>query len=210
MRDFTGEWVPADDPKDAMFAQFYVDAVIDKDATAKARAEDPAAMPVWKDVAFARMRSSLDPKSEWNKEVDGQRGEEIKHRFAKAWATFEHGALGELSGTPLQQWGAIPKSVVKGLNQQGLLSVEDVAAVPDNHLPILGKGGSSIREQARVFLKPKDQAVAALEQDNDDLRRQLQELSARMDQMMNMPAVEAGGDAPKKRGRPPMNKALES
>lgn len=208
MRDFQGRWENADDPQDGMAVQFYADIAIDKEATEAARQEDPGALPVWKDVARAIIRSRNDQKSEWDKLIDGPEGERLKMQFGKAWASFEHGALGEIVGTPLQEWGAIPRSVVKGLNQQGLVSVEDVAGVPDAQLAVLGKGGSALRESARVFLKPKDKAIVGLEKDNEDLRSKLQELEARMEQMLNMPAVEPEGG--KRRGRPPMNKAMEA
>lgn len=206
MRDFQGQWVPSDDPNDGMHAMFYVDTVEDVEGTRLAREADPTALLVWKEVAKVRKRSANDGKTEWDTQVK----DADKQQFGKAWAAFEKGAIGEIVGTPLHEWAAIPRSVVRGLYQQGVMSVEDVAAMVDADLPVLGKGGYALRAQARVFLKPKDKAVAELERDNVNLHQKIKELEARLEQAVNMPRVEPEDAAPKRRGRPPINKELAS
>jgi hypothetical protein len=216
MRDYAGHWHPADKYEtDAMKVQFYTEATEDEEAMDKALAEDGDDRIIWKDAAFARLQSPADPKSKWDYDVEKfdrqaiQRGkphEQLKVRFRTAWEAFERGAKDEIVGTPLSEWPEMTRAMVKNLNQLGFLSVEDVAAVHDDHLAQLGQHGRKVRDRARVFLEPRDKAQATMQTKIDQQANEIENLKAMIEQMKNMPAVpQADGAeaAPKRRGRPP-------
>lgn len=198
MRDFEGDWAPSDVQGDTMVCRFYTKPVVDKVATAAARQRDPNAFPVYMEAPFIRMQSAGDAKTVWDKPVD----DEHKHRFGRAWQAFERGAINEIVGTPLAEWARIPRSMVMGLQQQGILSVEDVANIPDNQLAILGEEGDRLRQAARSFLEPADQNMARLEKENGELRAEIEQLKATVEQMLHMPAVEDAEPAKRGPGRP--------
>ncbi len=77
-----------------------------------------------------------------------------KQRWPEHWAAFERGEARAASGTPLEQWpnALLNKARVAELKAMHILSVEDLAGVPDNVLPKMGMGARELREQARSYL----------------------------------------------------------
>lgn len=188
MRDYTGVWHPAEDFRnDSMSVQFYVKPIIDK----KASAEDPDGRIIWKDAAYARLRSSADTKSEWDIPVK----EEHKFRFRTAWEAFQRGAHEEIVGTPLSEWTEITRSMALNLNQLGFMSVEDVGSVPDDNLPTLGQEGRFLRDRARSFLEPKDRSSVEMERTIQAQQVEIDNLKAQLEQVLNMPAAPSVEDA---------------
>ena len=199
MRDFTGIWHTADDPTDAMAAQFYTKPVIDKQATNEA----PDGRMVFMDQDWVRLRTSADQKSEWDMPVK----EEHKFRFRRGWEAFEKGAHDEITGTPLTEWNEITRSMAMNLNQLGFMSVEDVASVQDDELTRLGQDSRLIRDRARAFVTPRDRAQVEMERTVQDQQREIENLKAQIEQMLHMERAPSPdqdeADAPKRRGRPP-------
>lgn len=59
----------------------------------------------------------------------------------------------ELGGTPLKEWPRVTQGLVATLAAQGIYTVEQVSAIPDANLNVLGAmGGRELREQAIAFL----------------------------------------------------------
>lgn len=59
----------------------------------------------------------------------------------------------ELGGTPLKEWPRVTQGLVATLAAQGIHTVEQVSAIPDANLNVLGAmGGRELRDQAIAFL----------------------------------------------------------
>lgn len=75
-------------------------------------------------------------------------------RYAKYIEDFKrnHTQM-ELGGTPLKEWPRITKGLVATLAAINVHTVEQVAAIPDANLEVLGMGGRELRDQAVAFLQ---------------------------------------------------------
>jgi len=118
---------------------------------------------VAKDVAFAIImrpgsKDRLEKEAEvWLSELrDRARKGEIPAEWHPAFlASFKAWRDGEelpSTGTPLKSWPVLSPAQIKMIISEGIFTVEDLAALPDSELPILGIGGLNLREKARSWL----------------------------------------------------------
>ena len=140
--------------------------------------------------------------------------ENLSHQGAAnpQWVThfkhaFEQWKIGEEipeNGTPIKGWVVISPAEQTNIISAGVRTVEDLAAANEQALNNIGMGARSLKDKAIKWLESaKDtgkvvQEVTALRQENDDLKRTLQ------DMMERMQALES--DKPR-RGRPPKEDA---
>lgn len=77
-----------------------------------------------------------------------------RERWSDIYAAFKRGEARAASGTPLEHWTnpSMTRARVAELKGANILSVEELANVPDNTLPRLGMGSRELREQARAYL----------------------------------------------------------
>lgn len=81
----------------------------------------------------------------------------------------------ELGGTPLKEWPRITKGLTATLASQGVYTVEQVAAIADVSLDVLGMGGRELRNQAIQFLEQ-----AQGQSDTSKLVAQISDLQAQV------------------------------
>jgi hypothetical protein len=127
-------------------------------------------------------------------------------RFKTQIADFKSKSGATLvSGMPLSEWAQIDAGTVATLRAQNIVTVEQLAALQDNHLQNLGTGGRTLREQAKQFLQsrtfglPSAQAanrITELEQENAGLRLRISELEGQLAQLRTVPASPMPLDAP--------------
>lgn len=160
-------------------AFFYLKTVKDP-----ARSAD-AGRPIHASVEYIKIRvpGSRD-------EVDRPSRPEDYTRFSPAYAAFKAGDKEQVTGTPLKVWPRISEPQVEDLRHLKIYTVEQLASVADSNLQALGPGGRSLRDEAKAFLElaagaaplsrmqaaldKRDEEVAALRQQVEDLRRALE------------------------------------
>lgn len=116
--------------------------------------------------------------------------EDDKTRFAKQYEAFKKMEEYVPDGTLIETWPMISRTQVYELKAAGIFTVEDIVAIPDSNLSVLGLGGRLLRKYAATFIETsKTNAVPAqlvanearLSVENESLKRQLKELSDRLE-----------------------------
>lgn len=120
-----------------------------------------------------------------------------RKRFPVQYARFKAGEKVQSVGTPLLEFGQIPRSRALEYKALEIHTVEELAGLSDTTCQGI-RGSMADRQKALDFL---DQAkgAAPLVQARAELEALREELRALKDQMRDRPAE----DAPKRRGRPP-------
>lgn len=133
--------------------------------------------------------------SDWDARV---RNKQCPPEWPRAWRqSYEAWKAGEelpVNGTPIKGWALLSPAQQQNLIAAKVLTVEDLAALPDQELQVVGVGATGIREQARSWLKAADQGKLAAE--NADLRQKVADLTAAVQTLMGR-LDEAKASAPK-------------
>lgn len=148
--------------------------------------------PVYDDVEFVKILVPGDRKTEWV----GRVTDEHRRRFPQAYAAWKAGQEAPSEGFPLTEWSGITKGQVEELRFSRVLTVEQLATLPDDALTrSIAMGGYQLREKAQRFLKQMEgsaetEALAAenarlrenmslMEQQQKDLLARVAEIEAR-------------------------------
>jgi hypothetical protein len=116
--------------------------------------------------------------------------EDDKTRYQKQYEAFKKMEEFVPDGTLIETWPMISRTQVYELKAAGIFTVEDIVAIPDSNLGILGLGGRLLRKYAQSFIETSKtnavpaQLVAAEERariENESLKRQVKELSDRLE-----------------------------
>lgn len=150
---------------------FYMDAVPNKAASEK------EGRPIFDEREMIKIELPGDKQLTFIGEVEDKH----KTRWPDQYAAFKRGEQRAASGTPLDMWpnpdltrGRLAE--IKALN---ILSVEELAGVPDNILPRLGMNARELREQAKTYIaKAKEGADSgAMAAEIARLREMVEKLS---------------------------------
>jgi len=110
------------------------------------------------------------------------------HDKYKAW---KEGQELPPNGTSVKEWPVLSPSQAENFIALRILTIEDVAAMTEDALGRYGMGGRELREKAREWLKGSDVAGQVM-QENNELKRKLAELSARLEQLESTEAPRRG------------------
>lgn len=137
--------------KDTARPRFYNDAMQNM---AKSEREG---RPIYEDKEMVEIRIPGDKLMTWIGVVEDKH----RQRWPEQYAAFKRGEERAASGTPLEQWpnATLNKSRVAELKAQNILSVEELANIPDNVLPKLGMGARELREQAKSYISTAKSAA---------------------------------------------------
>lgn len=133
-----------------------------------------------------------------------------KRQYADKYRRWKDSQEPPVEGTPLEEWAGINRSQCEMCRSLDIRSVEQLAAVPDGTLEIMGLGARQLREQAKAYLERaqgsgQDSRLAreneTLRQQLEALQTQMQELSRRMEDSGKQDQQSSGSG--KRRGRPP-------
>lgn len=113
--------------------------------------------------------------------------------FQKKYDLWKAGHEAPPNGTHVKEWPQLSPAQVQNFIAMHIITVEDVAAMTEEALGRFGMGSRELREKAREWLAKRELAAGAMKE-NEELKKQLAELSARL--------AELEADKPK-RGRPP-------
>lgn len=127
----------------------------------------------------------------------------VLKKYHEAWKKQEEVPL---NGTALSNWPLIKsKRVTDQLAMLSILTVEDLAEMPDSYLPNIGMGSRDLRDRAKAFVKMKtgdaEKAVLFAEQNKklDEQATQIADLQKSLDQLTrNLPQREMPQDVSKK------------
>lgn len=137
------------------------------------------------------MVSIINPgsKDEFVKKVD----DKTRSQYAQHYEHWKKTQKELVEGTPLSQLTFMGPAQVEELRFFNVLSVEQLAAVPDSTLHKLGHGARDLRAKAQAYLEAaRDSAltqkqaaeIQKLKDDNAALQKQILEIGMRFDQLM--------------------------
>lgn len=137
--------------KDTARPRFYNDAIQNM---AKSEKEG---RPIYEDKEMVEIRIPGDKLMTWVGVVEDRH----RQRWPEQYAAFKRGEERAATGTPLEQWpnATLNKSRVAELKAQNILSVEELASIPDNVLPKLGFGARELRDQANAYISTAKSAA---------------------------------------------------
>lgn len=160
--------------RDTARPRFYRDAVQNM---AKSQAEG---RPMFDEKEMVEVKIPGDKQFSWVGEVE----EKHRTRWPDQYAAFKRGEARAASGTPLEQWPnpLMTAGKVAELKASNILSVEELAGIPDSTLTKMGMGARDLRDQARSYIETAKDSAAnnAMAAENADLRRRLEALEAMM------------------------------
>lgn len=108
--------------------------------------------------------------------------EEWVSQFHNKYKAWQEGQDAPLNGTSVKEWPILSPSQAENFISLRVMTVEDVAVMTEDALAHFGMGARELREKAREWLKGRE-ATADLQKENEELKRQLQELAARMNDL---------------------------
>ncbi|AAK94385.1 hypothetical protein Mx8p50 [Myxococcus phage Mx8] len=166
---------------DRLFVQFGMHAKRDEEETTK------AGRPVFKDVEYIRIVVPGDR----NNDIFRPATDEDRGLYRRQYEAFLAGKSDVQVGTPLKEWPAITRAEVENLAYFKIVTVEQLAAVPDALLQKIGPVRALV-EKAKDCVKraegnaPSEQLRAELDTKNNELatlRQQLKEQGERIEQL---------------------------
>lgn len=127
-----------------------------------------------------------------------------RDRWPEIYAAFKRGEARAAMGTPLEHWPIVTTGRVAELKALNILSVEELANVPDSSLPRLGFNARELREQARTYIATAkggaDQAKMAADNARlSDTVAKLQEQMARLLNNVPQPTTSANDEVDEQR-----------
>lgn len=151
-----------------------------------------------------RVRHMIPDPDRMGNDDDGEKLKFMQYRWSQiepAYEAFRSGREIPVNGTPLAAWSGIIPEQAEVLRQNGIRSVEEVAALTDTQIDrIKLPNVRDMRSQAKLFLDNSDKAqIAEREAKKDAVIAEMAERMAAMEALLE----ERTDPAPKKRGRPP-------
>jgi hypothetical protein len=125
-------------------------------------------------------------------------------RFPAAYAKFKAGHADQLVGTPLIEWGPMPRSTAKSYAAVGIHTVEQLAGLSDGNAQSL-RGSIEDRTKARDFLETS-KGQAPLTEARAEMARMRDEMAALREQIRELGGAPSAAPSPptpkRKPGRP--------
>jgi len=171
-----------------VYVEFFMEAVL------QGFESEQAGRPIFKDVPYIQILFPGDSTKKVVRPVD-EKGNESKpsdsQRWPAQWAAFQAQAAQVQTGTPLTEWSPVSKSIALNLKAMNIHTVEQLAEVADHALTWLG--ARELRDKAKAWLAASTDgaAVMKLQQENTDLRADLELLKKQFAEMSTKPAKKA-------------------
>jgi hypothetical protein len=179
--------------------QFTMEEVEDPKATAL------AGRPMFKSVEFCEIQVPGD-RDCITKDKVHRMHPDPRLRFPVAYARFKAGHPSQLVGTPLLEWGMMPRSTAKSYAAAGIHTVEQLAGLSDANAQAIF-GSVPDRQKARDFIKeaagqaPLTEARAEMEK----MRAEIQALRDQISESGKVPVEAPAVPLKRKPGRPRKN-----
>jgi hypothetical protein len=173
----------------AEIVQFYTRPVLDKEATLK------EGRPVHKDGVYVRITLPGDRTLERDQPIY----ESDKQRYPRQYAAFLANTSQEsVHGTMLSAWGHLSTALVEDYRFMKVLTVEQLASVPDSAIHKFGLGARDHRQAAQDYIEAaKSRApMLRLQKELEEERAQRLALAAQMQQLFAQMAAKSADGAP--------------
>lgn len=128
------------------------------------------------------------PKSEVHREVR----DEDKREYRGEWTAYKEGKEQRISGTPVELLPGLEQSRADSLKAIYIYTIEQLADVSESAKHAMGMGANELVNRAKGYLQKNSAEVAALKQENTELRKIVETMQAQI----------AALGAPRKLGRP--------
>jgi hypothetical protein len=160
---------------EGVMIEFYTEVFEDEAASQK------AGKYVGKEVEMVRKTMGMNSASE-DRASDSDRD-----RWSKEYEAFKKGEEAPVDGSPIAECPLFSKLQSEELKREGILTLEDLLAVPDNRLP--GPGMKTLRDKARAFLDAAQDKgviaaeVAKLRKENESLMAKMEDLTEQINSL---------------------------
>ena len=151
--------------------------------------------PVYRDKEMIRITHS------GGKEVTYREvREKDKRRFRERYKAWVETRENRVPGMPLEELPGLTASQIKSLQHQSILTVEQLASLPDTDMAVIGIGAHGLRQRARAFFErskeaePERRMIAEL----DKLRAEMQVLKERNQALEQTAPQKRGPGRPRK------------
>ena len=180
--------MPADE-RLPTYARFYLHSQLQGDPE-----PDKDNKPVYADIVYAEVIIKGDKNTSFGR----PKRTSDETDYPKAWNGFVEGNDDYSEGTPLKNMPGVGMSDQRNLNSDGIMCVEDLAALPDS--VVIGKSGMvDLRKKAAAYLSFLNPEKA---------ERKEAERQAEMDGLKDqLAALQEQINKPRKRGRPAKKEA---
>lgn len=166
----------SDNPDMTLGVRFYVEAV---ENPAKSR---EAGRPIFEDMEFVEIgfpadnkRKLVAPAHEMHYVSHAKQQMTYAERFPAAYAAFKDEIADFVTGTPLSEVAFLTAAKKSELKALGVVTVEQLAGLPDASIRKIGMGAREMVDNAKAFL-----SKSASSSEVDELKRQLAELQAQL------------------------------
>lgn len=124
----------------------------------------------------------------------GQYPAEWLAAFEKKYAEHKSGQEPSVDGTHVREWAAINRATAQNLISAHILTVEDVAAMNEQAMKLVGMEARSLKQKAQDWLKMADKRKGAAELDqlrgeNANLKTRLESLEAQLAKLVSEKAA---------------------
>ena len=147
--------------------------------------------PIFDEVEWITIRVAGDR----NNVVSSKVRDEHRQRFPHHYAVFKSGEQVANSGTPLEEWPVITRSMAANLKALNITTVEELAGLSDQGIINIGHGGRDLVNQAKAFIEMAKEGAdpqhyaAENQRLNDEISRlknQINEISEKMADYANL------------------------
>ena len=148
----------------------------------------------WVNIIFPGDRST---------EIDCEAEEKHRTGYPVEYARFKNNEAEKVIGTPLAEWSAMPRSLVKEFEYLNVRTLEQLAALSDTAKQAFGMGALEWQRKAQVVIDAAKDSAAALKatSENEALKREITDLKRQIAEIGSA-QVERRGP-----GRPPKQDA---
>lgn len=157
-------------------------------------------VPIYKDVDYVTVRqpggtdSVIFEVEKWlnvhlpNEVQNGRLNPAFPPIYRKQYEAYKAGQEIPVEGTPLRLWSGATKAQIATLTAMNILTVEDLATLPDDSVRRIGMGGVTLKQRANAWLATakdngKANEMVALQQKNALLEANLATLAAQIEEL---------------------------
>ena len=180
--------------QEGLYGEFHYHPVLQPEESRK------QGRPVYKDALYIKIQI----KGQKNQIRSRLATEQDQQEFPSAWSAFCKSEQTALVGTPLSAIPGIGPSVELELKQLGIMTVEDMAALPDAAMDKF-RGGMMFRQRAKAYLEAMKIIPAAPIQEPP-----VQQAGTESTEPVDVEMLSRDPNTiPKRRGRPPKDRTLQ-
>lgn len=160
---------------EGVLVEFYTEVVEDKEKSVK------EGRFIGKEIEMVRKTMGL------NSITVDRANEADKERFKPEYDAFKAGEEAPVTGTPCAECSLFSKTQVEEMKRQGIMTLEDLIAVPDSRLP--GPGMKPLRDKAKAYLETAASVgvvaaeVTELRKLTEDLARKNEDLTTQINSL---------------------------